>query len=151
MRERARARQQPQREACDVAVEANNLWNTCTFRKKAPKANDSRAGNTRVNERDGREGRAKNSHKKGRQLWLAVGLQPALTGGRRRRRGAPACGGGILLQRGKGRWPQLVSEAPRGCFHAHFDDVGNQSLTYLLNYLSSSNEASFRHYLFFSV
>ena len=86
-----------------------------------------------MNKRDEREGRAKNSHKKGRQLCraaaprrrspLAVGLQPALTGGRRRRRQAAAV---FYCKEAKGDDLSLVSEAPRGCFHAHFDDVGNQ-------------------------
>ena len=54
---------------------------------------------------------------------LAVGLQPALTGGRRRRRQAAAV---FYCKEAKGDDLSLVSEAPRGCFHAHFDDVGNQ-------------------------
>ena len=53
---------------------------------------------------------------------LAVGLQPALTGGRRRRQAAAV----FYCKEAKGDDLSLVSEAPRGCFHAHFDDVGNQ-------------------------
>ena len=83
-----------------------------------------------MNKRDEREGRAKNSHKKGRQLCRRAPpcAPPAASGcglatGFNWRETAAAV---FYCKEAKGDDLSLVSEAPRGCFHAHFDDVGNQ-------------------------